>query len=200
MTSVYVEQFNKDEAAFYELLGRTTDQWIWVEEALYDIFKFALSCPIDDRAAAVFYSQVNFRAKMDMTDAAIRTFLEEPLLTEWPKIFKRLKNKSRKRAKLVHRRVTLVAEGKPGEIASLKPKLKPDANKPSERLAYFMGTEDIDAKTLEGIMHEILYMRAELEEFLAKLKQLAPPQASPAPTPHPNQNNNPNSQTGAGQS
>lgn len=175
----FAKEFELEEARFYALVGRTIDQWVWVEHAIHDIFQFTLASPHDTRVAAVFYSQINFRAKLDMTDAALKTFLQEPLLDEWDRLFKRLKKKAGKRSQIAHNHVSLEPGGRmPNtKISKLTHKIKPEANKPANRIAFLSGKDDIDYSKLRAILHEFLQIRVELERFLVTLKQ--PPPAFP---------------------
>lgn len=153
---------------FLALVGNAIGQWAYIEDKLLDIFIRAIGVSGEkiDRARAAYHATINFRIKLDMTNAALRTYLDETQAQDWGRIYRRLEKKARKRALVSHSHVTRVVEGVDGTST---PKIRPNPTNPTKRQSYFSGAEDIDSKKLIEITKDFVQMQRDLAAFLKEL-------------------------------
>lgn len=161
--------YEETESRFLATLGYAITQWANVEDALFKVFAKALCAKDEDLAAAAYYSQINFRSKLDMVDAVIHVKTQGPRLDEWNSLFRRLKKRAAERNILAHNALVHVAEGRPGDVLHLVPKLKPNSNKPADRWAYVMGTKDLDSTKIAKITEQFDVISRDLESYLATM-------------------------------
>lgn len=90
---------------FYAILGRAVTAWQWAEMGLFMVFDRAIGSNTSGKVvSAAFFSIVNFKARLDMTNAAMLALLEdhEVMLRDWIKLYEKIGAKSTIRNKLTH--------------------------------------------------------------------------------------------------
>lgn len=94
-----LDEYNK----FYVAYGEAMGAWSKVEHNLSAVFGFH-SCSNDPKVShAIFWSLQGFRARLDITTAAIEASNRSPsAIEEWRKISAKLSKKSKSRNKLAH--------------------------------------------------------------------------------------------------
>lgn len=156
-----------EEHDLYAAIGRTLDQWAHLEEALCLIFERALGLDHSDAAAAAFYSQVNYRAKLDMTNAALLTCTTEEEQKIWKSLYKSAQKAASKRNGLAHNQVVFQAQKTDASpMSSLVPILKPIARNPANRHAFVFGTKDLGIGEIKSIALYIARVTNDLDTFL----------------------------------
>lgn len=146
-----MSNFGEEYTEFLALVGNAVCQWGHVEEPLLKIFVSAIGSPrkYSDRARAAYHATVNVRVKRDMTGAALRTYLDDDLFSDWRRLSDRLKKHASMRAQISHRFVSTVVDKKDGRaLGEATPKLLPSYSNPSKRGAILTGKDVIDKKRL----------------------------------------------------
>src|SRR6476660_5925665 len=107
---------NEEQELFYALLGRCLLAWSHVEDELCQIYISAiglnhkrLASPYRLPATAAFYAAVNAETKAAIANAAMTLHLQSrpsnegiPLLEEWDKLFKHVRDRQQARNKIAH--------------------------------------------------------------------------------------------------
>ncbi|HBY41463.1 MAG TPA: hypothetical protein DEH24_18680 [Alteromonas sp.] len=88
---------------FYIAYGEALGAWANVEHSLSSVFEFHISSNELLVSHAVFWSLQGFRARLDVTTAAVESSGRSPdAIEEWRKISTKLSRKSKSRNKLAH--------------------------------------------------------------------------------------------------
>ena len=101
-----------DFDALLHATGQALTNWSHVETGLFRIFHEAIQCPAIRPSSAAFIAVENFRAKLRMADATLRSSRQyQPHITKWEKLHKRCESASKERNRLAHSKVFLLQIG-----------------------------------------------------------------------------------------
>ena len=88
---------------FQASLGNAVATWQLIELILQFVFQAAIKSPHEGVVAAVYYKVVNFRARLDMIDAAIKQKHEKTqTLEQWEAISATISSRSKRRNAIAH--------------------------------------------------------------------------------------------------
>jgi hypothetical protein len=120
--------------AFYSALGEAITKWQRVEEGLSILFATAIGSEgeYNSVASAAFHSILSFKAKLDMTHAALTAInfmsafgrppgQESPMLMAWGPLRNRASRRADSRNEMAHFAMHVDPDGKPGYRCYLAP-------------------------------------------------------------------------------
>ena len=88
---------------FYVRLGMAIAAWQFVDANLCHVYASAIGSLNYEALTASFHVPINFRARLDMTDEAVkRSRISNDLIDEWAKLYAKLRKKSSRRNALTH--------------------------------------------------------------------------------------------------
>ncbi len=165
---------SEEGQAFYAALGLAITQWAYIERALCDVYHAVLDQPNKDISTAAFYAVENFRSKMQMVDAVMRTrFAGSPHLEDWTGtpnehgLWDRITRASGTWNRLAHHTVVVTPSAKPGKRYRLLPNIwnplnpKPSPVNPQQGCVL---------KDLEAIPGRFLPIALALENYAHRLR------------------------------
>ena len=93
-------------------VGESITNWSRIETGLFEIFHEATHCPALGPSSAAFVAVENFRAKLRMVDATLRSSRQyKPHIKTWEALQKRCESESKERNRLAHSKVFLLQIG-----------------------------------------------------------------------------------------
>ena len=93
-------------------VGSALTNWSFVETGLFRVFHEAICCPALGPSSAAFVAVENYRAKLSMTDAALRSSKSfQPHTQTWEALQERCISESKERNRLAHSKVFLLQRG-----------------------------------------------------------------------------------------
>ena len=88
-------------------VGSALTNWSFVETGLFRVFHEAICCPALGPSSAAFVAVENYRAKLSMTDAALRSSKSfQPHTQTWEALQERCISESKERNRLAHSKTT----------------------------------------------------------------------------------------------
>lgn len=89
--------------AFFAAIGRAIASWQMVEGFLFLVFARVIGAPSLRPLSAAFHTAMNFRGRLDMTNAAILEQIKDKvLLGKWAKLYDKAVDKAKRRNELAH--------------------------------------------------------------------------------------------------
>ncbi len=111
-----------DHDALMHAVGEALTYWSFVETGLFRVFHEAIHCPALGPSSSAFIAVENFRAKLSMTDSALRVSKQfQPHIKAWEALQKRSVSESKERNRLAHSKVFLLRVGEKSLKAVLGP-------------------------------------------------------------------------------
>ena len=164
----------KDRLELLQAVGQSITSWALVEDALYKIFHVCIGSPSIVSSAAAFLAVENFRSKLAMTDAVVRTHLmKNQLVSVWKRRTQDVIKLSQRRNFIAHGQVVILRIGKSKPRAVVMGSF----NDWSSHIKYGTGLRDsrVNLSDVNSIIAESINLTKRLHEFCKKLPRLAKP-------------------------
>ena len=145
--------------------------WQFVETNIFFIFAHLIRSHNGRAMSAAYHSVINLNTRLDMIDSAAHVILAgKPLLDEWNRLLKRIKERASRRNDLAHFGLSMLSETSdtPGKTILISSIFDTREDKPRE----------YDIKQIREISHSFSALKTDLDAFLEKLSKVAP---SPSP-------------------
>jgi len=148
------------DEAFMETHARAMFEWETVEQKLLYIFSALVRSASPAVSTAIFHVVVNLHTRLNMIDAAAKTFLTDPdLAADWVALRERVIATSRHRDRLA----LFTAASDPGAKTS-----------PRRRATDFdmvtTSTEDVDLRQVKEWRGEFQVLAAELDRYMDRVE------------------------------
>jgi len=95
--------YEEEEQRFYAALGKAITQWVFVEAAVGFIFSNPIGLTERTAKNLAFYTIIDFKTKLDLTDSAIDgSTAAAPLRDEWKSLYNKATKRNKRRNYLAH--------------------------------------------------------------------------------------------------
>jgi hypothetical protein len=158
---------------FFAAMGRTIASWQSVETGLYEIYRTTTVASRPGAEACAFFSITSFRAKLNLTNAAVIFALHghNSLLSDWKTLANRVGKKSDRRNEIVHGAVwTEVQEERPARKVYIGPNIDDYRAAPKRKPG-----QDIEPLTLERVSNYGKDFQVLAGQLYAFVRRIPPP-------------------------
>lgn len=159
-----------DSEKFHAAIGRVVANWSKVETYLYRFFLLGLGSPHRRPISAAYHTVVNFQARLQMVDNALKFRIKsKKLSTQWATLHTRIRRKEKHRNTVAHSFPVYDMRRVPGQIYHLRDSPYNENKSPSGKVSPLPSKVLLTSDIVE-IYKETNALIADLEVFAKRLE------------------------------